>query len=82
LIGFSDGNSGAGSGHPRVSDLTGADVGAILHPRVAPAPDSHRDRFGRGFSFAPAGDLTGAQKKPSNIFHLSPQRLSPARSPS
>jgi hypothetical protein len=32
-----DDNSGADSSHPRVLDLTGTGVGAILHPRVAPA---------------------------------------------
>jgi hypothetical protein len=69
-------------GHPRVSDLMGAGVGPILHPRVAPTPDPHRDEFGHEFSFAPVGDPTGASKRPNNIFHSSPQRLSPARSPS
>jgi hypothetical protein len=34
--------------------------GAILHPWIAPAPDPHRDGFGRGFSFTPAGDPMGA----------------------
>jgi hypothetical protein len=79
-----DGTLGASLGHSQVSDLTGASVGVgtILHPCVAPAPDPHRDRFGREFSFAPTGDPTGAQKKPNNIFHPSPQRPRPARSPS
>jgi hypothetical protein len=36
---FRDGNSGMGSDHLWVSDPTGVGVGAILHPRVAPAPD-------------------------------------------
>jgi hypothetical protein len=46
----------------------GAGVGTVLHPWVAPAPDSHRDGFVCGFSFAPVGDPTGAQKNPNNIF--------------
>jgi hypothetical protein len=74
-----DGNSGASSGHSGVSDPTGVGVGAILHPRVAPALGPHRNGFGRGFSFAPMGDPTGTQKKPSNIFHPSLQRPNPAR---
>jgi hypothetical protein len=35
-------------------------VGVILYPQIAPASDPDRDGFGRGFSFAPTGDPTGA----------------------
>jgi hypothetical protein len=63
-----DGNSGASSSHSGVSDPTGVGVGAILHPRVAPAPGPHRNGFGRGFSFAPMGDPTGTQKSPVIYF--------------
>jgi hypothetical protein len=57
--GARDGNLGVGSGHPWVSDPTGAVMGTILQPHVAPTPDPHRDGFGRGFSFTPASDPMG-----------------------
>jgi hypothetical protein len=55
-----DDNLGVGLGHPWISDPTGAGVSTILHLWVAPAPDSHRDGFGRGFSFGPVGDPSGS----------------------
>jgi hypothetical protein len=41
--------------HPRVFDPIGA--GSILHLWVEPTPDPHRNRFGCGFHYAPAGGL-------------------------
>jgi hypothetical protein len=48
-----DSNSGAGSGHPWVLDPTGAGVGVIFHPWVAPAPDPYKTGFRCGFYSRP-----------------------------
>jgi hypothetical protein len=40
----------------RISDPTGAGVGAIFHPRVRPAPAPRIGWCGRGFYFSPVSD--------------------------
>jgi hypothetical protein len=55
-----NGNSDVGLGHLWVLDSIGAGMCIILYLWVTSAPDSHRDGYGCGFSFAPAGGLTGA----------------------
>jgi hypothetical protein len=58
-------------GHPQVLDPTGAGVGVIFHPWVAPAPDPRRTGFGRMFHLSPASDPSGVRKRAINVFHPS-----------